>query len=82
VLSEQSNSSSQVTKEVRNAVESQRVTVVPFRIGDVTLSKALRYHISSAHWLDAAHGPLDGHLRTLVTTVRRILPQRSAPAGG
>ena len=75
VLSEQSNSSKQVTKEVRNAVESG-VTVIPFRTEDVTLSKALRFHISSAHWLDAARGSREEHLRELLEIVRA-----SAPAG-
>jgi hypothetical protein len=72
VLSGHSNSSGQVTKEVRNAVEAGK-TVLPFRTEEIALSKALRYHISAAHWLDAITPPLEEHIHRLAETIHSLI---------
>lgn len=46
--------------------------MLPFRIQDVPLFKALRYHIRVADWVDAARPPLDSHLGALVRTARGL----------
>jgi len=85
ILSSHSNASPQVLREVERAV-SKRVSIVPFRIEDIPLSKSFEYFISSSHWLDAASPPLEPHYARLVETVRRLLEARdrgaqpSAPA--
>lgn len=76
ILSSHANESLHIPKEVERAV-SRGVTVVPLRIEDVTPGKSLDYFIGSVHWLDALTPPLEQHLENLVTTVQRLLPERS-----
>lgn len=52
VFSEHSNTSGQVVREVERAI-NKNIPVIPFRIANVPLSKAMEYFISTAHWLDA-----------------------------
>ncbi|WP_146910032.1 toll/interleukin-1 receptor domain-containing protein [Arenimonas daejeonensis] len=52
VLSDQSNESQFVRKEVERAV-SKTKPVLPVRIREVTPSGALEFYISSAQWVDA-----------------------------
>jgi len=72
VLSSNSNSSSQVKREVERAVNKD-VIVIPFRIEDVSLSKSLEYQLSSTHWMDAVTPPLEDHLQTLAEKIKQIL---------
>ncbi|MBX7211132.1 MAG: toll/interleukin-1 receptor domain-containing protein [Verrucomicrobiaceae bacterium] len=72
VFSANSNASQQVLNEVERAV-SKGVIIIPLRIDDVPMSKAMEYFISSKHWLDALTPPLESHLRKLSTTVKAIL---------
>jgi hypothetical protein len=63
------------------------IPIVPFRIEDVPMSKALEYFISSPHWLDALTPPLERHLEYLARTVQLLLSrpgpeQGTAPADG
>ncbi len=77
VLSSNSNSSSQVRREVERAVNKD-VIVIPFRIEDVTLSKSLEYQLSSTHWMDAVTPPLEDHLQTLAERIKQVLPTESS----
>ncbi len=52
VLSEDSNKSPQVAREIERA-GSKGIPILPLRIEDVALSKSMEYFISSHHWLDA-----------------------------
>jgi hypothetical protein len=52
IFSTNSNDSGQVVREVERAI-SKNIPVIPFRIENVPLSKAMEYFISTAHWLDA-----------------------------
>ena len=64
VFSSHANASVNVPKEVERAF-SKDLTVIPFRVEDVPLSKKLEYHLSSVHWLDALTPPLERHLSDL-----------------
>jgi hypothetical protein len=63
IFSANSNESGQVVREVERAI-NKNIPVIPFRIENVPLSKAMEYFISTAHWLDAF--PLyESHLAVL-----------------
>ncbi len=93
VLSEQSNASPQVLREVSQAVHHQNA-IIPFRVADVPLSKELRYFFSTQHWLDALTPPLEMHIEKLVKSIFSIIdahkikppswaqkPAKAAPRG-
>ena len=75
LLSETSNVSEQVKREIQNAV-TEGLTIVPFRIHNVTLTKHMRYFIGTPHWLDAFEAPIEPHLQTLVEVVGSLLRSR------
>ena len=52
IFSENSNRSGQVIKEVVLA-NGHGLPLIPFRVEDVLPSGSFKYHLSSAHWLDA-----------------------------
>jgi hypothetical protein len=79
VFSAHANSSPQVVREVERAVH-RGMAIVPFRIEDLLPSKSIEYFISSRHWLDAYHPPLDAHLERLATTCTALLTGDAAPA--
>lgn len=83
VLSDQSNESQFVRKEVERAV-SKTKPVLPVRIREVTPSGALEFYISSAQWVDAWKSPMEQHLLPLVAAIKAMAapgapPVRSAP---
>lgn len=78
LLSESSNSSEQVKREVQNAV-SEALAIVPFRVEDVNLSKHMRYFIGTPHWLDAMTPPLESHLERLSQIVDALLKATNDP---
>ncbi len=75
VLSAHANDSPQIKREVERAVH-RGIPIIPFRIEDVPLSKALEFFISSPHWLDAITPPLEEHLQYLADTVQLLLERR------
>ena len=81
IFSKHSNCSSQVLREVERAV-SKGVPVVPVRIEDIALSKAMEYRISSVHWLDAFTPPLESHLKRLAAQVQALLQSKPQAKGG
>ena len=72
VLTAKANTSKQVIREIERAV-NQGVTVLPFRVEEIKLSKDLEYFLSMTHWLDAFTEPLDTHLKELFTSVQSLL---------
>ncbi len=74
VLSEHSNHSQQVVREVERAA-SKGIPIIPLRIADVRLAKSLEYFLSSCHWLDAIGGHLESHLPRLTEAVNEMLRQ-------
>lgn len=71
VLSEHSNDSQFVRKEVERAVSKVK-PVLPVRIREVVPSGSLEFFISSAQWVDAWRSPMEQHLNTLAEAVRAI----------
>jgi hypothetical protein len=89
VFSANSNLSPQVRREVERAVHKQ-LSVLPFRIENVSPSKSLEFFLSSQHWMDAFPPPREPHYTRLCTylktqlaadPVRQALPA-IAPASG
>ena len=72
ILSSASNSSSMVTREVDRAV-SKGVKILPFRIDNAVLTKAMEFYLSNRHWMDASTSPFEKHLNTLVESVTKLL---------
>lgn len=72
VLTEQSNRSPQVKREVERVVHKD-VPIIAFRVENVELTPSLEYFISASHWLDATVRPLDGPLSHLVDAAQRYL---------
>ncbi|WP_419191612.1 toll/interleukin-1 receptor domain-containing protein [Engelhardtia mirabilis] len=80
VLSDASNGSKQVHREVERA-GSGELPIVTLRVEDVRPSKLLEYFISKHHWLDATSAPLEPHLVELVRSVGLLLEREvSVPA--
>src|SRR2546421_3726062 len=52
ILTEESNRSGQVAREVERAASNNDV-IIPFRIDPVQPSRNLEFYVSAAHWLDA-----------------------------
>lgn len=80
ILSSHSNDSAHVRREIQNAcAEDTSKPILPFRVENILLSKALRYYLSSAQWLDASMPPVESHLPRLVEKLRARL-REPAPA--
>src|SRR6188508_1174186 len=78
ILSDQSNDSQFVRKEVERAV-SKTKPVLPVRIREVTPSGSLEFFISSAQWVDAWKSPMEQHLLPLVNAIKAIGNPGAAP---
>jgi WD40 repeat protein len=78
VLSDGSNRSKQVLREVGAAVD-KGIDVLPFRIDQVQPSGDMGYYIGSIHWLDAITPPLEQHLGTLADKVQALLGVQVEP---
>jgi hypothetical protein len=72
VFSSNADGSPQVRREVERAV-SKGTTIVPVRIEDAEMSKALELYVSSMHWLDAITPPLEKHLDKLADDLNALL---------
>jgi hypothetical protein len=72
VFSDGSNKSSQVVREVGEAVD-RGIPIIPFRIEDVEPSEDMGFYIRSLHWLDALTPPVERHLQRLAETVELLL---------
>jgi hypothetical protein len=79
ILSDSSNKSKQVVREVERAASSDSI-IIPFRIDDIQPSRDLEFYVSSAHWLDASTKPLEKHLRELLKAIEDWQKRGAAPA--
>lgn len=84
ILSTHSNNSPHVKREIQNAcMEDAQTPILPFRVEDIRLNKALRYYLGSTQWLDASTPPLESHFESLIKRVRVYLPpEAGAEAAG
>ncbi|HUP93378.1 MAG TPA: toll/interleukin-1 receptor domain-containing protein [Burkholderiales bacterium] len=71
VLSEHSNDSQFVRKEVERAVSKSK-PVLPVRIREVSPSGSIEFFISSSQWIDAWKSPMEQHLPPLVAAIKAI----------
>lgn len=79
ILSSHSNNSPHVKREIQNAcMEDAQTPILPFRVEDIRLNKALRYYLGSTQWLDASTPPLESHFESLIKRVRVYLPHEAA----
>jgi len=74
IFSATSNNSPQVRREVERAV-NKGLSILPFRIEDVALSKSMEYFISAQHWLDAFDGNTESHMQLLTESILLKLGQ-------
>lgn len=72
ILSENSNQSKQVLREVERAVNNN-VIIIPFRIEEIDPTGAMAYFLSTEHWLDAITPPLESHIAKLQTTLHHFI---------
>ena len=77
IWSAKASSSPYVTLEVKHAC-TQGVTVVLFRVEDVTPHKDLNFFLAFVQWLDAWTPPIEAHYRRLTETVRARLTAGAA----
>lgn len=75
ILSEESNNSPFVHKEVERAVSKVK-PVIPVRIREVLPSGSLEFFVSSAQWVDAWKPPMEQHLLRLAQALKNL------PEGG
>jgi TIR domain len=78
IYSAHANASPQVIREVDRAV-NRNIPIIPFRIDSGVMSREMEYYISTAHWLDAMTGPMEGHIATLVETARKLVKGKDLP---
>jgi adenylate cyclase len=81
IFSASANTSPHVRREVERAVSAERI-IIPFRVENVLPTGAMEYALGNTHWLDALSGPIEPHIKTLVTVVRRSLGTADAPEEG
>jgi hypothetical protein len=76
VLSEATNSSVFVRREVERAV-SKNKPIFPVRIAEVLPSPGLELFVSGTHWLDAWDGDWDDHMALLAREVASVQPGKA-----
>lgn len=72
ILSEKSNDSPQVEREVERAV-NKRLPILTVRIEDVKLSKSMEFFLSNHHWLDAINRSPNVYLNQLKDATKQLL---------
>ena len=72
IFSNDSNQSDFVLKEVDSCAEYKKM-VIPFKIDNALMRKALAFHLRSAHWLEALSRPLEEHINKLADKLEEAL---------
>ena len=85
VLSGESSNSPHVLNEVemaykKNIEQSQAITIVPFKVSNDELSRAMEYYIKRIHWIDATTSGLEAAIADLKKKVKRLLGIQEVPA--
>jgi len=76
IYSANANRSDQVLRELEIAATS-KVIIIPFRIEDAPLTKAMQFYIKLPHWLDALTPPIEDHIEALSTSIRSFMTSAS-----
>lgn len=79
IFTDHSNISSQVLREVSNAV-SAGIPIIPFRLTDEEPVKGMRYYLSTVHWLDAMNEDLEDAIGELYRLCNKLLRDESDSA--
>lgn len=85
VLNENSSNSNHCLNEVEIAykvnMENQNtITIMPFRVDNRNLSKAMEYYIKRLHWIDAANCSLEKAIDELLQKIMAVLKIESPAA--
>jgi len=72
IYSSASNESGSVRRELAVAADCGK-PIVPFRLESTPPARAMRFYLTSPHWLDALTPPLEAHLAELVVLVPQII---------
>lgn len=72
IFTDFSNASTQVLREVNNAV-SAGIPIVPFKLTESLPTKGMQYYLSTVHWLDAMNHPLENSIEQLFKLVQAML---------
>lgn len=83
VLSENASNSPHVLNEVELAYKriiEGDITIVPFKMDEGMLSKAMEYYVKRLHWIDAVSEPLEQSINKLYEQLVPILGIQPAPA--
>lgn len=78
IFSSHSNTSDHVKREVSGAT-SKGITIIPFRVEDVTPTGSMEFYLGTHHWLDAYDSPIEKHIRHLVDVARSMLEGSPTP---
>lgn len=86
VLNNAASESVHVLNEVENAYKrivekNGDLTILPFRLNNEDLSKAMEYYINRLHWIDAASQGVDNAVAELKSKIKAILSPRSDASG-
>lgn len=86
VLNNAASESVHVLNEVENAYKrivekNGDLTILPFRLSNEDLSKAMEYYINRLHWIDASSQGVDNAIAELKSKVKAILSPRSDASG-
>lgn len=86
VLNNAASESVHVLNEVENAYKriverNGDLTILPFRLTNESLSKAMEYYINRLHWIDAASMGMDHAVNELKNRIRAILFPASKKIG-
>lgn len=72
IFSGHANHSQHVLDELTYAVDEE-LTILPFRIENLTPKGAMKLHLSARHWLDAYKPSWEAYLDNLVQNIAGIL---------
>ena len=80
VFTDFSNASSQVLREVGNAVSSG-LTIIPFKLTETLPTGSMQYYLGVVHWLDAMDAPLEQSIGELSERAQAILATPTPGSG-
>jgi uncharacterized protein (TIGR03067 family) len=72
IFSGNANESAQVRREVERAI-SKGLTVLPFRVENISPAGAMEYALSNTHWLDGFTKPIERQFDLLASSVEALL---------